>query len=202
METKTNPSQDSIEFDVFPLREINTLKNFICDDIDLDDFFANDAFLYGQQLLGKTYYCQVNDDSNKIIAAFTVANDSIKASLISSKTRNLLQRKIPNTKRTRSYPAILIGRLGVNKEYKGKNIGSQVLDYIKMWFSHPDNKSGCRFIVVDAYNHSKVISFYEKNGFKLLYPSDIEEKEIFGIEQDQTLHSRLMYYDLIRFINY
>ncbi len=87
---------------------------------DLDDFFANDAFLYAEQLLGKTYYFVTKGEKPKIVGAFTVANDSIKASLISSTTRNKIQRKIPNSKRTRSYPAILIGRLGVCSSLRGR----------------------------------------------------------------------------------
>lgn len=57
-----------------------------------------------------------------------------------------------------NYPAILIGRLGVSSEYRGKglNIGSQILDFIKGWFRSFDNKTGCRFIVVDAYNNEKL----------------------------------------------
>lgn len=39
----------------------------------------------------------------------------------------------------------------------------QVIEYIASWFVHPDNKTGCRFIVVDAYNKENVLHFYEKN---------------------------------------
>ena len=54
----------------------------------------------------------------------------------------------------RSYPAVLIGRLGVNCEFQNTpiHIGRQLMSFIKDWFRHEDNKTGCRFIVVDAYN--------------------------------------------------
>ena len=39
------------------------------------------------------------------------------------------------------------------------------MSFIKDWFRHEDNKTGCRFIVVDAYNEEKVLRYYEKNGF-------------------------------------
>ena len=38
-----------------------------------------------------------------------------------------------------------------------------------MWqwiLSQAGLKTGCRFIVVDAYNKENVLHFYEKNGFK------------------------------------
>lgn len=41
--------------------------------------------------------------------------------------------------------------------------------FIKDWFRHEDNKTGCRFIVVDAYNEDKVLTYYDKNGFVTLY---------------------------------
>lgn len=129
-------------------------------------------------------------------------DDSIKAALIPNKSRNRIQRKIPNSKRTRSYPAVLIGRLGVAKEFQGTvfSVGSQVIEYIASWFVHPDNKTGCRFIVVDAYNKENVLHFYGKNGFKFLYFTEDLEKETNHIPKDEHLESRMMYLDLLGYI--
>jgi GNAT superfamily N-acetyltransferase len=173
------------------------ISSFTCGDDDLDDFFINDSWLYAEQLLGKTYYFITKEDIPSIVAAFTVANDSIKAALVSKTLRNKIQRNIPNSKRTRSYPAILIARLGVSSKFHGLHVGHQVIDFIKQWFSLPDNKSGCRFAVVDAYNRPNIIHFYELNGFKMLYSSEEEERETFSISENTPLHSRMMYYDLI-----
>ena len=163
----------------YPVTTQGELESFSCGDKDLDDFFHQDAFLYAEQLLGKTYYFSTTGDDKKIVCAFTLANDSIKAALIPNASRNKIQRKIPNSKRTRSYPAILIGRLGVAKNFQGTNdgIGSQAIDYIISWFLLPDNKTGCRFIVVDAYNKENVLHFYEKNGFKFLYSTRVWRKK-------------------------
>lgn len=103
---------------------------------------------------------------------------------------------IPNSKRTRNYPAILIGRLGVSKDVKGHNVGSQIIDYIKFWFTRPSNKSGCRFVVVEAYNHPNVLRFYEKNDFKYLDNSGEDEKATLGLDVFR-LNTRIMYFDLI-----
>lgn len=126
----------------------------------------------------------------------------IKTALIPNTSRNRIQRKIPNSKRTRSYPAVLIGRLGVAKEFQGTvlSVGSQVIEYIASWFVHPDNKTGCRFIVVDAYNKENVLHFYEKNGFKFLYSTESLEKEANHIPEDEHLESRMMYLDLLGYI--
>ena len=103
----------------YPVTTQGELESFSCGDKDLDDFFHQDAFLYAEQLLGKTYYFSTTGDDKKIVCAFTLANDSIKAALIPNTSRNRIQRKIPNSKRTRSYPAVLIGKLGVAKEFQG-----------------------------------------------------------------------------------
>lgn len=191
-------SHNIYDCDMYMVESEQDLANFSCGSKDLDEFFALDAFSYDRQMLGKTYYFETKDTS-QVIAAFTVANDSIKASLISKSTRNRLNRKIPNTKRTRSYPAVLIGRLGVSGNEKGTGVGSQVIDFIKKWFSQHNNKSGCRYVVVDAYNLPQVLQFYEKNEFQFLYDNEQEEKDTFGLKRDEKLNSRMMYFDLINY---
>ncbi|MBF0338599.1 MAG: GNAT family N-acetyltransferase [Nitrospirae bacterium] len=87
-------------------------------------------------------------------------------------------------KRHYTYPAVKIGRLGVHKDYQRIGVGRMVLDHIKKAFAY-DNKTGCRFITVDAYNKPDVLSFYIKNEFMLFSEND---------KKDMT---RLLYYDLI-----
>lgn len=151
---------------------------FLCKDEDLDDFFANVAPYYNTELLGKTYAWVSTSNPRHIFGMITLANDSVKLKLISSSALNRLQRGVVNIKRGINFPAILIGRLGVSADDRGKglNIGSQILDFVKKWFRSSDNKTGCRFIVVDAYNNDKTLHFYEKNGFKPLYKTEQEER--------------------------
>lgn len=187
---------------LFPVMDNNDLVTFHCGNNDLDDFFHHDAYLYSQQLLGKSYFFSTNEENPRIVAAITLANDSIKAALISNTSRNRIQRKIPNSKRTRSYPAVLLGRLGVSVDFQGtgNSIGTQVIEYIASWFVHPSNKTGCRFMVVDAYNTPQVCHFYEKNGFKYLYQTEELEKEANHIPMEESLDSRMMYLDLLGYV--
>jgi hypothetical protein len=64
---------------------------------------------------------------------------------------------------------------------KGESIGSFLVDFIKTFFRF-DNKTGCRFLTVDAYVNA--IPFYEKNLF-LPLNNDNENKS-----------TKLLYYDL------
>ena len=173
---------------------------FVCLDNDLDEFFRKDAFLYENELLGKTYAWINTSDPRKIMALITLANDSVKAKFLTNAARNRVQRSITNAKRGLNYPAVLIGRLGVASDYQGSNykIGSQVLNFIKGWFCSSDNKTGCRFIVVDAYNNPQTLHFYEKNGFKPLYKSEREEREFLELTETEPLETRFLFFDLKR----
>src|SRR5690606_22297747 len=109
-----------------------------------------------------------------------------------------LNRKIENQKRSlKSYPAVLIGRLGVNEAFEKLGLGRELMDFIKAWFIDEENKTGCRFLVVDSYNKERPISYYSRNGFKFIFDTEEEEKEYSGIRQEGKLKTRLMYFDLI-----
>lgn len=196
----TNSRQIILERDAVMLRYIEAVASyctpFSCGDEDLDDFFRQDAFLYDSELLGRSYAWINTLNPSEILGIVTLANDSIKARYIASSARNRLQRNISNAKRGRSYPAVLIGRLAVSSECRSCNIGSQILTFLKDWFRSTENKTGCRFIVVDAYNNPRTLNFYEHNGFKPLYKSEAEERELFGLSEDEPLLTRFYYYDL------
>lgn len=171
---------------------------FSCGDEDLDEFFCHDVFLYEEELLGKTY-CWVSRDNNReIVAIATLFYDGIKTNNLDNPSRNAFQRKIPQQKRHRSYPAVLIGRLGVNKSFQGHglNVGTQLMNALKYWFVDENNKAACRYMLVDAYNTVPTIHYYVKNGFKPLYKTEQSEKSAFGIREDETLKSRVLFFDL------
>lgn len=176
----------------------NLCYPFSCGNMELDDFFENGADNYAEELLGKTY-CWVTDCSPKqIVAIFTISNDSIKTKDLLSTAKNKLQRHINNMKRGRSYPATLIGRFAVNQQFQGYGykIGSQMMEFIKSWYREEDNKAGCRFLVVDAYNKEEILKFYYSNGFLPLHKTEEDERDFYGITSAETLRTRLLYFDL------
>lgn len=171
---------------------------FACGNDDLDEFFNEDAIHYDSELLGKTYCWIIKERPDTILASFTISNDSIKTYGMPNSVKNRIQRSVANPKRGRTYPAVLIGRLGVNVNYQGgkSHIGTQVMDFIKRWFRSEDNKTGCRFIVVDALNTLPTTGYYIRNGFKFIYKDESSEKEFFNIPSDEALKTRMMYFDL------
>ncbi len=172
---------------------------FSCGNDDLDEFFLQDADLYAEELLGKTYCWVTQEQPYKIVCAFTLANDSIKTRALLPSDKNRLQRHIVNPKRGRSYPAALIARLGVNTLFQGKDyrVGAQLMSFIRDWFRDADNKTGCRFLVVDAYNDPIALRYYiDRNGFKPLHKTEQDEKAFYDIPEEEPLHTRLLYLDL------
>jgi len=156
---------------------------FDCDDSDLNEFFTKDSVVSGKELLSVTYILEQN---NKTIAFFSVSNDSIKKENVPSSRFKKIIKSIPHEKRYSSLPAVKVGRFATCKGLQRQGIGTALLDFIKVWFTQ-GNKTGCRFIIVDAYNKSHTIMFYQKNGFEFL------------IEEDSGDKTRLMFFDLITF---
>ncbi|MBQ2215373.1 MAG: GNAT family N-acetyltransferase, partial [Prevotella sp.] len=122
-------------------------------------------------------------ETKQTVAFFSLANDKVSLSDFDNKTEfnRFRKKRFVNEKRLRSYPAVKICRLGVDESLKGMSIGTILLKFIKTFFVK-DNKTGCRFITVDAY--SNAISFYERNGFIPLNDDDKDER------------TRLLYFDL------
>ena len=175
---------------------------FDCDNEDLNDFFQNDALNYLSELLGKTYCFTLDENPKIIVCAFTISNDSIKTSFLPNSRKKKVIKDIPRQKQMKSYPAVLIGRLGVNKNFRSvegetDRTGKQLMDFIKSWFIDGANKTGCRFIVVDSYNTPGPLKYYSDNEFVPLFSSEEQEKEFTGLDVASTLETRLMFYDLI-----
>lgn len=168
---------------------------FDCGDEDLNEFFSQDAFLQQNELLCKNYcFVTETEGEKRIIAAFTLSNDSIKK--IPNSRKKKIEKSIDRSKHYFSYPSVMIGRIGVSVDMQGNHIGEELLNFIKAWFLDPLNKTGCRFLLVDSYKTDRNLHFYEKNGFDYLFSSEQQEKEFRNISIDKELKTRLMFFDL------
>lgn len=167
---------------------------FDCGDDDLNGFIKNDAWPHKEHLLAETYLIYPTElfekGRFKPVAFVSFCNDNISMDHKERKGdkksffKSAIQKKLPNKKRFRkSYPAVKIARLGVSKNAHGGGIGSHILNMAKKMFL-TENRTGCRFITVDAYNNQRTINFYQKNGFDFLWEND---------RKDET---RIMWFDL------
>lgn len=170
------------DFKLIRLSQDYAIKPFDCGDNDLNDFLFNDAKKYQKELLAVTY---ILESDTETVAFFSLLNDKITFEVEAKKNKsfwNRFNRNIPNSKRTsKGYPAMKIGRLAVSNTYKGKEIGTLIIDYLKGLFID-NNRTGCKFIALDAYKAS--LKFYEKNDFKYL------------TNEDEFEETRLMFFNL------
>ena len=189
--------QNACTFSVLSQDLLESCNPFDCGHNDLNEFFTYDSQNYSNQLLGKSYCFLLDENPKEIVCAFTISNDSIKTNFLPNNRKKRVNKEIPRVKHFKSYPAVLIGRLGVSSKYKKNGLGKELMDFIKSWFIDEENKTGCRFVVVDSYNEEIPLAYCLKNSFEFLFSSPEQEKEYMGLSKDYQLKTRLMYFDLI-----
>jgi len=179
---------DITDFNFSPLNQTDNLSSFECGLQDISDFLKDDARFYQEEALANTYIFW--DTDGTVAAFFSISNDCLSKASGDFFTNNVWNRfhrdiDLPNAKRIKQYPAVLVGRLGVQEKYHGTGIAYQLMDFIK-GYAVEDCKPACRLMLLDAVNQPKQITYYERNDFTFLFKEDISQP------------TRLMYFDLDR----
>jgi len=178
------------------LSEEDVISDFDCGNEELNDFFNNKALLFKEQLLAMTCFFR-HEKSDKVVCAFSLSPNALKAKDLPNNRQKKVKQLIPREKTLQSYPAFLIGRLGVSQEFNGQGIGTQLMKLIKGFCirNYPDF---CRFLVIDAYNSPSVLGFYKKNNFSTVFSTEEQEREAYKINPEEVLQTRYLFYDMIR----
>ena len=157
------------------------LFSFDCGDQDLNEYFQKDALLHKEALISQTYYLKATEELDFPVALIDLCNDSIRLKKFSQIP------DIPENKRYPFLPSAKITRLGVSLPFQSLGVGSHLINMVKRLFI-TRNRTGCRFLTVDAYNNEdqKAIKFYQKNGFQCFSDKDKNKK------------TRAMFFDLKR----
>ncbi|MEK6900720.1 MAG: GNAT family N-acetyltransferase [Nanoarchaeota archaeon] len=154
MNTNSLPPITPTEIEVQEISLLYDLHHFDCGDEDLNEFLKIDSLKYRDQLIAKTFLVIYKE---QVVAFFSVMNDAIKLKLEETKgTQDLT--------RLHEYPALKVGRLGVDKNYQRRGLGKICFNFILGLARKINDASACRFITVDSYSGS--VSFYERGGFK------------------------------------
>jgi hypothetical protein len=151
--------------------------SFDCGDNDLNEYFLVDAIAHEAELLTQCYYVHVVGEPRLSVALLDLCNDAIRVKKVETKDIS-----IPG-KPYSTYPAVKLTRFGVKTKYQNQNIGTKTLNIVKEMFL-TDNRTGCRFITVDALNNARTIKFYQRNDFVLF------------TDKDREHDTRAMYFDL------
>ena len=116
--------------EMFILTDEDDISDFDCGNADLNEFFNQDAIQYRHQMLSRTCFYRYKSNGT-VVCAFSFSAGSIKTSDLPGSRRKKVKECIPSEKSLKSYPALLIVRLGVATEFTGRGVGSQVIDAIK-----------------------------------------------------------------------
>ena len=166
--------------DLIPLTPDYELTEFDCGDGDLNEFLLKDAKHFFEKRIANTF---ILEDDGRIVAFFCLLNDKISRIEVTNSRWKRIKDSFPDGKQFRSYPCIKIGRFAVSKDYRGRNIGTDLIGLLKQKLHKEHGHSAFRYITVDAY--ISAIPFYEKNGFVRLTKKEEDE------------HTRLMFFDMM-----
>jgi len=158
------------------LTDNHTIKPFDCEDDDLNDFLFNEAILYKEQMLATTFLIE---NEERTLGYYSILSDAFRVEEINftskSQYKKFVGGLLPHLKRhLKNIPSLKIGRLGVDKTYKGKGLGRILLEGIIANCIALNKKQACRLITVDAYRQA--FPFYERFGFQYISNNDENEE--------------------------
>lgn len=156
------------------------LVGFDCGDEDLNSFLVEDAKSFLDKRIATSYLLV---DGDNTVAYFCLLNDKISRQDVTNSQWKKIRGGFPERKQFGSYPAVKIGRFAVSSKYRGRNIGTDLMNLLKDMLNGNPNYSAFRFLTVDAY--ISAIDFYLKNNFKLLSEKILND------------HTRLLFFDML-----
>lgn len=154
-------------FSIEKLKSSHAKKTFTCGIDSLDDYLQKKATQDERRNISVTYI--LHDTELNLVAGFyTLSSTTIESKYLPDETI----RKLPNYP---LIPATLIGRLAIDKNYQGKNLGELIL-MDALHRSYESSKNIASFAVVVEAINKEAVKFYKKYGFinfitheKLLY---------------------------------
>lgn len=97
-------------------------------DEDLNNFLVEDAKGFLDKRIATSY---ILEDCGSIVAYFCLLNDKISRQDVTNSQWKKIKGGFPERKQFGSYPAVKIGRFAVSSKYKGRNIGTDLMNLLK-----------------------------------------------------------------------
>lgn len=92
-------------FNIRKLTKNIKIDSFDCGDADLNEFLIEESLLYLNEKLAISYILENKNNSQDVLAFFSLSNDKISISDFENKTTyNRFSRRFNNRKRLKSYP--------------------------------------------------------------------------------------------------
>ena len=139
-----------------PLGRHHRRAGFSCGVEALDRYFYRQAGQDQRRALAVPYVL-VDTHTRDVVGYYTLSTFSI----VPTSFPEAMTRKLP---RYETFPAILIGRLAVDRRYRGQGFGRQLLVDALLRSLALSEQIGAMAVVVDAKDDA-ARSFYEQHGF-------------------------------------
>lgn len=152
-------SEPSIDFDRLTITKLSPTHNlsaFDATDCELQEFIRDEALAYQKEALGVTYLVILE---SSIVAFFTLAMNSIPTEKLELQEIIRIRGKVNHP-----YPALLLGRLAVDKEWQSKGIGSFILEWVFGLARSLSASVGCRYVCLHCRDH--MVKYYGDRGFE------------------------------------
>jgi GNAT superfamily N-acetyltransferase len=144
-----------MSFLTVPLDSSHKKENFNCGKLLLDAYLHKQA---KQDVKRRLSACFILPDGNDIKGYYTLSTASVERRLLPQE----IIKKLPPS--YSDLPAILLGRLAVNKSYQGQGLGELILmDALKRSYL-TSMQVGSMAVIVDPLD-KEAVKFYEKYDF-------------------------------------
>lgn len=148
----------SIEFSIFdPGKTYYGRKQFDCEHSVINKFVRESLPSQVKRQLSVAYVLTDSDQNDQFAGFFTVANHAIDMSALSALRLGSLPKKVPCAR---------LIMLGVDKAYKGHDLGRRLMKQALAITKQSSAQLGCYGLYLDA--DPAAIGFYSKLGFLLL----------------------------------
>ncbi len=149
-------------YSIKPLEAGHDRSAFSCGKDMLDNYITKQAKQDMKRRLSVVFVMTANDNDKEVIGYYTLTNDGVDKDIVPEE----LSKKMPPS--YQSLPVTLLGRLAVDKNHQGKNLGEKLLIHaLKRSSEISKTEIGSIAVVVDPLDKD-AISFYEQYGFILL----------------------------------
>ncbi|MEM3144231.1 MAG: GNAT family N-acetyltransferase [Candidatus Nitrosotenuis sp.] len=123
------------------------------DPLGIHGFFHTDLEKYHNNKLSTVRLVKAD---GKVVGYFTVSMNAIELSILDT------DEKVSGTS-TKKYPAMLLGRMGVDKKYRKKGIGDKICKFCQGLAAVTSESVACRYIMLHTTQNK--VHFYQKLGF-------------------------------------
>ena len=144
-----------------PIKPGDVVTGFACGQPTLDDWLAKVAVRAERDQTARTYV-SVDQDTGRVVGYYCLSAFSVERASIGGGT---LARNAP-----RAIPAVLLGRLAVDRTAQGRGLGVPLLHDAVVNAELVSARIGSRALVVEALGDSAA-RFYTRYGFRP-FPSD------------------------------